>query len=344
MDAAPGSLLAYATAPGNLASDGRRANGLYTENLLRELQVPETKIEDVFKRVRLAVRRESKGKQIPWESTSLEEDFYFLPPAALRKGAPEEEEAKFREELSLYESAANATVAAPLEAYLARYPSGRFSELAQLRLDKVLAGQGEARVEPASSAGNPFTAGTARADTRYRVGDRYSYSYAGTPPPGEPAGAFTAIVTAITDDEVVFNGGGAVLDLLGNTIRSHGGVVFSPRQDQPLEYALGRRWSTRFTQSRNGEVVGRTTMDFHIARRENVTVPAGTFDCFRIEMSGRNFRPGGAPPIDLLWTLWYAPERVRRPIARDRTHRTVQNGHVKTIAADRIELVSFHQD
>jgi uncharacterized caspase-like protein len=343
MDAAPGSLLAYATAPGNLASDGAGGNGLYTENLLRELQVPEAKIEDVFKRVRLGVRRASRGAQIPWESTSLEEDFYFLPPAALRARSQEEEEREFREELALYERAVGASVPAPLEAYLSRYPSGRFAELAQLRLDKVLAGQGEARVEPAPSAGNPFTAGTARADTRYRVGDRYSYRYTGTPPHGEPAGDFTATVTAITEGEVIINGGRAVLDLLGNTIRSQGGVVFSPRQDQPLEYAVGRRWTTRFTQSRNGELVGQMTMDCHITGREKVTVPAGAFDCFKVEMSGRNFRPGGAPPIDLLWTLWYAPDRVRRPVARDRTHRTVDKGHVKKLADDRIELVSFHQ-
>jgi uncharacterized caspase-like protein len=37
-------------------------------------------IEDVFKQVRAAVRRDSAGKQIPWESTSLEGDFYFHPP------------------------------------------------------------------------------------------------------------------------------------------------------------------------------------------------------------------------------------------------------------------------
>ena len=77
-DAPPGSLLAYATSPGNVASDGEGANGLYTENLLRELKVPEAKIEDVFKRVRLNVRRRSNGQQIPWESTSLEEDFYNM--------------------------------------------------------------------------------------------------------------------------------------------------------------------------------------------------------------------------------------------------------------------------
>ena len=72
MDASPGTLLAYATSPGN---------GLYTQYLLGELRKPAVKIEDIFKRTRLAVRSASGGRQIPWESTSLEEDFYFQPPA-----------------------------------------------------------------------------------------------------------------------------------------------------------------------------------------------------------------------------------------------------------------------
>ncbi len=77
-DAPIGSLLSYATSPGNTASDGSGANGLFTENLLREMKVPLARIEDVFKRVRLNVRIKSNGLQIPWESTSLEEDFYFI--------------------------------------------------------------------------------------------------------------------------------------------------------------------------------------------------------------------------------------------------------------------------
>lgn len=76
-DAPPGSILSYATAPGNVANDGIGKNGLFTENLLKEMRDPDAKIEDVFKRVRLNVRLGSKGTQIPWESTSLEQDFYF---------------------------------------------------------------------------------------------------------------------------------------------------------------------------------------------------------------------------------------------------------------------------
>jgi uncharacterized caspase-like protein len=78
VDAPPGTYLAYATAPGNVAEDGNEAsgNGLFTEYLLKELQRP-AKIEDVFKRVRLQVRQRSQGRQIPWDSSSMEDDFAF---------------------------------------------------------------------------------------------------------------------------------------------------------------------------------------------------------------------------------------------------------------------------
>ncbi|MDP1683547.1 MAG: caspase family protein, partial [Burkholderiales bacterium] len=49
-DAPVGSPLAYATSPGNVASDGSGKNGLYTENLIRELSQRNTRIEDALKR------------------------------------------------------------------------------------------------------------------------------------------------------------------------------------------------------------------------------------------------------------------------------------------------------
>ncbi len=66
MDAPVGTLVAFATAPGSVASDGRGQHGLYTDHLLRSMREPGVKVEDVFKRVRAAVRKDSGGKQIPW--------------------------------------------------------------------------------------------------------------------------------------------------------------------------------------------------------------------------------------------------------------------------------------
>jgi hypothetical protein len=79
MDAPSGAVVAFATSPGSVASDGGGRNGLYSQHLIETVRRPGLKIEEVFKQVRAAVRRDSNGKQTPWEATSLEGDFYFHP-------------------------------------------------------------------------------------------------------------------------------------------------------------------------------------------------------------------------------------------------------------------------
>ncbi|MEM5790380.1 MAG: caspase family protein, partial [Syntrophobacteraceae bacterium] len=82
INAPGGTLIAYATAPGAVANDGPGENGVYTGELVKAMSQPGLKIEDVFKQVRSAVREATRGKQIPWESSSLEGDFYFRSPPA----------------------------------------------------------------------------------------------------------------------------------------------------------------------------------------------------------------------------------------------------------------------
>ncbi len=77
MDAPSGTLIAYATAPGSVASDGSARNGLYTQELLKFVRTPGLGIEEVFKQVRISLRNLTQGKQTPWESSSLTGDFYF---------------------------------------------------------------------------------------------------------------------------------------------------------------------------------------------------------------------------------------------------------------------------
>lgn len=79
MDGPVGSYIAYATAPGSVALDGSGRNGLYTQYLLKALNQPGLTIEQTFKAVRIGVRRDTGGKQIPWESSSLIGEFKFLP-------------------------------------------------------------------------------------------------------------------------------------------------------------------------------------------------------------------------------------------------------------------------
>jgi uncharacterized caspase-like protein len=82
VEAPPGTLIAFATAPGSTAADGSGRNGLYTQHLVRNLPRPGLAVEEVFKAVRAAVRSDSRGQQVPWESTSLESAFYFVAPPA----------------------------------------------------------------------------------------------------------------------------------------------------------------------------------------------------------------------------------------------------------------------
>ena len=78
MTAESGSIIAYSTAPGSVASDGEGRNGLYTQELLANIRKPGLKIEEVLKHVRVAVKEKSNGKQVPWETTALDGDFYFV--------------------------------------------------------------------------------------------------------------------------------------------------------------------------------------------------------------------------------------------------------------------------
>ena len=74
---APGTFLSFSTSPGAVAEDGSGSNSPYTTALLaagREQNIP---IEETFKRVRLAVNKVTEGRQTPWDSSSLTEDFRF---------------------------------------------------------------------------------------------------------------------------------------------------------------------------------------------------------------------------------------------------------------------------
>ena len=141
MDAPADTFLAYATAPGNVAEDGETSgsNGLYTRYLLQELTRPVARIEDVFKRVRLNVRQQSTGRQIPWESTSLEDDFYFnddkiVSPVQLSSSELARTFAVEKQDWAEISASRNA---ADFYAFLVKYPKGFLTEQAQFRLDQV---------------------------------------------------------------------------------------------------------------------------------------------------------------------------------------------------------------
>jgi len=156
VDAPTGTLIAYATAPGRVASDGTSRNGLYTSELLQVMGTPGLSIEEVFKRVRAGVQRQTNGQQIPWESSSLVGDFSFTPANASGSkdtsgnsgittgGGIVIDPSSF--ELSYWDTVKNSTDANDFKAYLEKYPNGQFAALAKNRVTNL-----EATSKPAES-------------------------------------------------------------------------------------------------------------------------------------------------------------------------------------------------
>src|SRR6187551_1029784 len=78
---APGTFMSFSTSPGAEAEDGSGANSPYTTALVAAAKEPGLSIEDTFKRVRVAVNKATEGRQTPWDSSSLTDDFRFVGPA-----------------------------------------------------------------------------------------------------------------------------------------------------------------------------------------------------------------------------------------------------------------------
>ncbi len=72
-----GTLIAYATSPGQVAEDGKGKNGEYTAALLKHIDSEDLSIESMMKRVRNTLSASTSGRQISWEHTSLAGEFFF---------------------------------------------------------------------------------------------------------------------------------------------------------------------------------------------------------------------------------------------------------------------------
>jgi hypothetical protein len=70
MNASRGTIISYATGPRQTASDGSERNGLYTEHLLKVIQIPSLNIEEVFRRTANRVNL-VRQQQVPWRVSSL---------------------------------------------------------------------------------------------------------------------------------------------------------------------------------------------------------------------------------------------------------------------------------
>lgn len=518
-DAPVGSLLAYATAPGDVAEDGDGQNGLYTSYLVREFSVPGVKLEDAFKRIRLGVRLASKGDQIPWESTSLEEDLYLVPQVTPVLNEAEKDQLLERE-MTHWLRVKNTQNPEELAGFIREFPSGSASELAQSRMNRMLAAMREAErvaaaakakakeaeaiasreaeakkkleeaererlaaeqaeaerirlaqvrqqealrlqaeeaqrraaaqlaqeqarlaqealeraaaekreadrialaqaeakrlaeaarqaerqqqaaqaeaqrlaalqaqaleaqrlqaqraeqeklaleraaalareaaerlaaekqavlaataaaalpasTQPATLAPTPYFKGYAEHRRNYHVGDEYHISVIDQF--SKSSKPLVMKVTEVDDqaERVIYNGGEFVSDLMGNTTTNQRGVLSTPRQFYPAELFVGKKWHTRFKQTRANGTTYTFYYDLKVVGRETVTVPAGTFETFKIQGRGFNVELGAY----LERNIWVAPG-INNDIVHE-IYVRLRNGRIDQ--HDRQELVSYVQ-
>lgn len=156
MSAPPGTLIAYATAPGQVAREGVGRNGVYTRHLLRHIGTPDQPIELVLKRVREGVFNETRGQQVPWDASSLRSDLVLAgaaPAQSVARPAPGGVTAETRTAVdrTFWESIKDGRNPKEYEAYLEQFPDGVFAVLAQTRL-KQIQERGAAPARPADGA------------------------------------------------------------------------------------------------------------------------------------------------------------------------------------------------
>ncbi len=157
VESSVGTLIAYATQPGNVAVDGSGRNSPFTAAFLENIKTPGLEVNQLLNRVRQSVLAATDRQQTPWTHSSLTQDFYLSPPDEPAPAAAEQEQpaastasvagastapqtpSGFDErqlELEFWQSVKDSEDWADFQAYLNRYGAeGTFGELAQRRRD-----------------------------------------------------------------------------------------------------------------------------------------------------------------------------------------------------------------
>lgn len=131
-----GTIIGYATQPGNVAADGTAKNSPYTEALLKVLRKPGIGVLESFNEVGLEVQQATGGIQQPWLSASpIQGQFYFNPSKAseivMQQISPEVADVTYWESIKLSRNRGD------FETYLTLYPNGKFVNQANTRVSEL---------------------------------------------------------------------------------------------------------------------------------------------------------------------------------------------------------------
>jgi caspase domain-containing protein len=140
MQAPEGTLISYATQPGNVAVDGDGGNSPYSEALATTMRKPGLGLFEAFNEVGLQVKHTTGGSQQPWVSSSpISGSFYFTGPPASGAGTepskqPASADDKSRADFDLAQKLDKLEI---WEAFVQNYPSGLQTSVARMRIDEL---------------------------------------------------------------------------------------------------------------------------------------------------------------------------------------------------------------
>ncbi|MEW5963978.1 MAG: caspase family protein [Pseudomonadota bacterium] len=136
-----GTLIAFATGPGEVALDGDGANSPYSAALATHIPEIGIPLEEVFRRTRRRVLTATANRQTPWEHSSLTAEFYFRPktaePERTARGPLGGVSELRLAELAAWEAIKDSTDIEALRRHVGAYPDGVFAELALIRIGKL---------------------------------------------------------------------------------------------------------------------------------------------------------------------------------------------------------------
>lgn len=356
MDAPVGTLVAFATSPGAVASDGAGSNGLYTHHLLEAMRKPGLKVEDVFKQVRANVRRDSAGKQVPWEATSLEGDFYFKPGAVggeqSTAARPVATEAQI--EVALWDAVKNSTIPIELRAYLNRYPQGRFAEEARGKIASLQTPAFVA-IAPTAAPARPAPAPLAAAApvaTKFKweasVGDSWDFSNEDVLT-GKRVEYKQTVDAVLANGNVSMNNGNFVLSSsaewryvrnMSNGVATRERTYSGSQKTVPSELRIGFNEpmaysiDNSFPDGRKYRVEGKGFIE--VIGRERVDTPAGAMLAWKIKRETVTGAEGSESRINL--TGWFVPE-IGRIVAHEFTETNLKTGRITS--HERLSLKAY---
>ena len=130
MQAPDGTLISFATQPGNVAIDGTDGHSPFTEALAKTIRKPGLGIFEVFNKVGLAVKRATAGSQRPWMSSSpIDGSFYFVRAPARPKLATQPNAAEIA--WSVLKGAKDVRL---LQGFVSRFPQSSHADNARQRI------------------------------------------------------------------------------------------------------------------------------------------------------------------------------------------------------------------